>query len=70
MPHMVKPAPGYRVLFAEIPEVLWQKMLEESEGTGEPVNKMLARILAKHYRVAVKDLPKPKRMGRPPKKSP
>ncbi len=65
---MTKERSGYRVLFAQIPEVLWNRLADEVEATGASMAVVITELLRKHYRVNPKELPAPKRPGRKPKK--
>lgn len=65
---MVKPAKGYRTLFVQIPEVVWDAVAAIAEEKGETLNNVVAAMLARQAGVSKKLLPAPKRPGRKPKK--
>jgi hypothetical protein len=67
---MTKRRPDYHNWSLQIPAVLWEALNRDADAKGVSVTKVLTGILADHYRVKAKDLPKPKRAGRPPKTSP
>ena len=66
MPSMVKDREGYRTLFAQLPEIIWDELAKEAalhyEGN---ITKALTRLLIERYNISPKKLPKPKRVGRP-----
>jgi len=64
---MVKERPGYRTLFAQIPEILWTRLDQEAAETGESIAQVLTGILQRRYRVGKQELPGRKRQGRPRK---
>jgi hypothetical protein len=66
---MTKERAGFHNLFAQIPDVLWEALCREADATdGQSVAGVLARVLAKHYRIPLGDLPKGRKPGRPPKR--
>lgn len=67
-PNMVKPQDGYHNVNTQIPKPLWDALCADAEKSGESATRVLTRILQKHYKLLSEDLPKPRRMGRPPKK--
>lgn len=52
----------------QIPLVLWRKMIAEADKIGQPIAKILSAMLQDKYGVKDADMPKPKRVGRKPKK--
>lgn len=64
---MVKnPRPGFHDYALEMPDVIWQKLCDESEKTGKSIVKIIVGELQARYKIPEKDMPKPRRMGRPP----
>jgi hypothetical protein len=64
---MTKARDGFRVLFVQVPEALWDAVNGDAEQEGGSLARVVTRILAKHYRVNPATLPKPKRAGRKPR---
>ncbi len=64
---MTKERDGFRVLFVQLPEQLWELANRDADAGGESLARVVTRILAKHYKVNPASLPQPKRAGRKPR---
>lgn len=66
MASMVKEREGYRTLFVQLPEALWEALASEADGKHEGnITRTVMHILQERYKVPASKLPKPRRMGRP-----
>lgn len=52
----------------QIPDAIWVALVDEAEASDESVARVLARRLQESYRIPDSKIPKPKRVGRKPKK--
>jgi hypothetical protein len=68
MPTMTRKRVGYHNVSTQLPDVLWQRLCNDADDGGVSVARVLARIVARHYRVDAEQMPKPRRPGRPPKR--
>lgn len=66
---MTKERQGFHNLFVQIPEAIWDALDGEADETGETITKIVTEMLRKRYGISRDELPKPKRAGRPPKKT-
>ncbi len=65
---MTKSRDGFRVLFVQVPEVLFNALSRDADAEHGSLARVVTRILAKHYKVNPTSLPQPKRAGRKPKR--
>lgn len=65
---VVKERDDYHIFVMHIPDVLWEKLCEESVQTNRPITGIIAETVQKRYGVHDSELPPPKRSGRPPKR--
>lgn len=66
---MVTPREGYRTLFVQIPQPVWDALAAEADKSYDgSLTKAISTILRERYRIAAAKMPPPRRVGRPRKK--
>lgn len=59
---------GYRYFGAHLADAVWEALLADAERSGESVTKQLNEVLRAYYKIPAAEMPRPKRVGRKPKK--
>lgn len=65
---MTKQRPGFHDLFAQVPAVLWDRLVADADERGVSITRTLIEVLRAAYNVPADQIPKPKRAGRKPKR--
>jgi hypothetical protein len=63
---MPRISPGFRPLFVQIPETLFDKLAADANESGRSMGEIVTRLLRREYKVPEEDLPRRRRSGRPP----
>lgn len=68
---MPKPREGFHNFLVQIPDEIWDRLCARAEADpSASIAGLVNVILAKHFKIPLASLPKPKRAGRKPKRSP
>lgn len=65
---MTRHRPGYARLEVQIPDALWNELVDESTRTGESLARLVTTMLRQRYKVPQSKLPVPRRPGRKPRR--